>query len=285
MLQSDPHARRLAGNLAGYDHLLIAFSGGVDSTLLLAEAVRALGVGRVLALTALSPTLSEVERQESESLAVRIGARHLLRESGEMEDPRFVQNGPRRCYYCKSALFEMARQVVEEQPEPQRWQMAYGANRDDLGDDRPGMVAAQEAGAVAPLLDVGLGKLEIRKLSRLHGLPTADKPAFACLSSRFPTHTAITLVGLKRVEAAEMVLRNNGFRQYRVRDYGGLARVELGRDELGRLDHVGLKARIIQGVLAAGFEKVTLDPDGYRMGGAAPEKISVQLPLSGSKSS
>lgn len=254
--------------LAGYDKLLIAFSGGVDSTCLLAAAVAALGTERVAALTALSPTLPRHEQEACVQLAAQLGVTLHLLPSREMNNERFAQNGPDRCFHCKSALFDLCDAFIAAQPDPSRWRVAYGANRDDLGDHRPGMEAARLRGIHAPLLEAGMGKAEIRALSRHLNLPTADKPAFACLSSRFPTFTRITEARVGQVEAAEAVLRRLGFRQYRVRYHGETARVEVGREELTRLEEHDVQEEIRRGVQAAGFREVTFDPDGYGCGGA-----------------
>ncbi|MBF0283061.1 MAG: ATP-dependent sacrificial sulfur transferase LarE [Magnetococcales bacterium] len=253
--------------LQRFDHLLTAFSGGVDSTCLLAAAAAVLGVERVLGLTALSPTLPASERQEAEALARRLGVRLILRETRELDHPEFAANGPDRCFHCKSALFTLGRAMIDKLPEPSRWSIAYGANADDLLDIRPGMEAARRMGIHAPLLEAGMNKAAVRELSRALGLPTADKPAFACLSSRFPTFTVIDAARLRQVELAEEVLREHKFRVFRVRYHGALARVELGLDELGRLDNVCLKTRLTQRILETGFQRVEFDPRGYRMGG------------------
>ncbi|ABK46195.1 conserved hypothetical protein [Magnetococcus marinus MC-1] len=259
---------RLQSNLNRFDHLLVAFSGGVDSTLLLAEAVQVLGTQRVLALTALSPTLPAQEQQQAQQLATRIGARLIMAPSHEMRNPAFTANGPDRCYHCKSTLFDLCDQVVAQQDHPQRWSIAYGANLDDLGDHRPGMLAAQQRGIHAPLLESQWGKALIRQRSRQLGLATAEKAAMACLSSRFPTHTPITLEHLHQVEQAEEVLRQAGFRLFRVRFEGTRARIELGQDELPRLTHTPLLVQLTQAITACGFSQVSFDPNGYRTGGA-----------------
>ncbi|MBF0311381.1 MAG: ATP-dependent sacrificial sulfur transferase LarE [Magnetococcales bacterium] len=260
---------RLFEILSGFDHLLVAFSGGVDSTCLLASAVVVLGADRVVALTATSPSLSRHELQEAQSLAEAMGVEHRLRESAEMEKPEYAANDMDRCYHCKHALFDLcAYELIMRLKAPERWQVAYGANQDDLEEFRPGMVAAEERGIRAPLLEAGLGKGMVRELSRGLGLPTAEKAAFACLSSRFPRLVPITAEGLARVEAAEAVLRGEGFYQYRVRYHGELARVEVGVEELARWQEEGLQEKVRVGILAAGFGQVEFDPNGYRAGGA-----------------
>nr|CRH07774.1 conserved protein of unknown function [Candidatus Magnetococcus massalia] len=256
--------------LQRFDHLLIAFSGGVDSTLLLAEALRVLGRDRVLALTALSPTLPAAEQQEAAQLAEQLGANHLQLPTQEMQRSAFVTNGPDRCYHCKSALFDLCDQVIHQQSEPNRWQVAYGANQDDLGEHRPGMDAARERGIHAPFLELAWGKTTIRARSHELALATANKAPFACLSSRFPTHTPITVDHLAQVEQAEIVLRQAGFRLFRVRFEGAKARVELGQQELSRLADPQLKQQLTQQIEKTGFLHVFFDPQGYRPGGANP---------------
>lgn len=259
---------KLTKEIEKYDRLLVAFSGGVDSTCLLAMAVEVLGREKVVALTAVSPTLPAREREETVDLAKTIGVRHLLLESGEMADPRFLQNDSSRCFFCKSSLFDLCETARADLPEPERWTIVYGANKDDLGDHRPGMQAARERGVPAPLLEAGLGKDEIRAISKAMRLPTWDKPAFACLSSRFPTGIPITPQALTRVERAEEILREAGFRQFRVRIAGDGARIEVDVEEKRRLDDPALRERLATGILEAGFERVEIDPRGYRQGGA-----------------
>ncbi|MBF0187949.1 MAG: ATP-dependent sacrificial sulfur transferase LarE [Magnetococcales bacterium] len=269
--------QRLVVVLERYDAVLIAFSGGVDSTFLLAAAAEVLGPKRVVALTADSPTLPASERAECIALAERFGVPHHLVPVDELAIPAFAANGPDRCYHCKSRLFQVCRAWVDGCDDAARWTILYGANVDDLGDVRPGMEAARQAGIEAPLLQAEMGKESIRILSRARGLPTADKPAFACLSSRFPTMTPITREGLARVEAAEEVLRKNGFHQYRVRylDQGKTARLELDNEGLQRLEEPDFSDRITRLITEAGaFDQVIIDRQGYRMGGANPADLS-----------
>jgi uncharacterized protein len=241
---------------------VVAFSAGVDSTLLLRLAKDALG-DRCVALTAISPSLPAREREEAESLAASIGVRHICRESRELERPGFAANPTNRCYTCKSELFDLC---FEEAERSGFEAVVYGATVDDLGDHRPGMTAARERGARAPLLEAGLGKDEIRALSRELGLSTWDKPAMACLSSRFPYGTAIDAQRLGRVERAEEALRREGFRELRVRFHGDIARVELGRAEWPRLVDPATRDRVAQAIRDAGFRFVALDLEPYRSG-------------------
>jgi uncharacterized protein len=242
---------------------VVAFSGGVDSTLLLKAARDALGDG-VVAVTAVSPSLAETERREAAFLAARIGVRHLQIDSRELDDPGYARNDGRRCYFCKRELFAGLRDIAAAaggRP------ILYGAILDDLADERPGMQAAAEAGARAPLLEAGLGKEMVRRLSRSLGLPTWDKPAMACLASRVPRGTPVTAAALALVERAESAVRGLGYRQFRVRLDGGGARIELDRDGLARVAAAGPRERLIAAVRGAGFEAVVIDPRGYRGAG------------------
>jgi pyridinium-3,5-biscarboxylic acid mononucleotide sulfurtransferase len=251
--------------ISGIGPMAIGFSGGVDSTLLLRVAHDVLGEGAV-GITALSPSLPASEREEAERLAREIGARHRLVVSGEMEDAGFLRNDSRRCYFCKSGLFR----ILEGEAEALGLgAIAYGGQRDDLGEIRPGMEAAREHGARAPLLEAGMGKAEIRDLSRHLGLPTWDKPAMACLSSRIPHGTPITSESLARVERAEGAVREEGFRLFRVRSRGADARLEISRDELERLRDEILRERLLRRIREAGYSTVLIDEEGYRPGGGA----------------
>jgi len=251
--------------LSGIGPMVVGFSAGADSTLLLKVAHDVLGEG-VAGVTTVSPTLPGAEREEAGRLAREIGARHRFVPSGEMGDPQFLANSSRRCYFCRSDLFRILR---EEARALGFGAIAYGAQRDDLGEFRPGMEAAREYGARAPLLEAGLGKAEIRDLSRFLGLPTWDKPALACLSSRIPHGTPITLEDLGRVERAEAAVRSEGFRLFRVRTRGADARLEIAREEMGRLEDGRLRERLLRRVLEIGYSTVLIDPEGYRPGGGA----------------
>ena len=243
--------------------VLVAFSGGVDSTFLLKAAVDELGPGRAVALTATSPTYPEREFTEACALAKSIGARHIVVDSNELEIPNFSDNDPRRCYYCKSELFAIASGVAKEQG---LGFVADGSNADDLADYRPGRDAAVELGVRSPLQEAGLTKDEIRFLSRELGLSTWDKPSFACLSSRFPYGTKITGERLSKVERGEERLRSVGFIQFRVRYHGETVRIELAPSEIAVLIDTGLRERIVAAFKEIGFIYVTLDLEGYRTG-------------------
>ncbi len=241
---------------------VIAFSGGVDSTLLLYAALRALP-GRVLAVTATSPTYPKAERDEAERLAAAWGVAHRFVESNELEIPGFSENPPDRCYHCKKELFGILAGIARAE--------GYGAvcdgtNDDDRNDFRPGRRAARELGVRSPLLECGVTKEEIRALSRRFGLPTADKGSFACLSSRFPYGTPIDEEKLRRVEACEEILRRFGFRQFRVRVHGAVARIEVGRDEIARLFEPEVSDAVHDGFRRHGFLYVSVDLKGYRTG-------------------
>jgi len=242
---------------------LVAFSGGVDSTLLLKVAFDVLGDGAV-AITAVSPSLAASEREEAGFLARLIGVGHRFVETREIDDPRYARNDARRCYYCKTALFEVLKTLAVAAGGRT---LVYGAITDDLGDDRPGMRAAAEAGVRAPLVEAGLTKEMVRSLSHRLGLPTWDKPAMACLASRLPRFVPVTRAALLRVERAEAAIRALGYRQVRVRVQGEGARVELDREGLVKSSFPSEGNLVIQAVLAAGFRAAVIDPHGYRPGG------------------
>ena len=254
--------RRVLDLLRSLEGAVVAFSGGVDSTLLLRLAKDALGE-RCVALTAVSASLPERERKEARALAAAIGVEHLWLESNEIERGDFARNPTNRCYFCKSELFDLCFDAAARLALPV---VLYGATADDAGDHRPGMAAAAERGARAPLLEAGLDKEAIRALSRHLGLPTWNKPAMACLASRFPYGTAIDEEGLGRVEAAEEVLRAEGFRNLRVRFHDDVARIELDREEWLRLTDPEIRDRVQAAIRRAGFRFVALDLEPFRSG-------------------
>jgi len=247
------------GELPG---VIVAFSGGVDSTMLL-HASCAVAGDKVVAVTADSPSLPRAELDEARCLAIDIGVRHVILPTHELDRPDYRKNGGDRCYHCKQELFVT---IANRRGEigPETWPVTYGAILDDLDDHRPGQQAAREHGALAPLVDAGFSKLDVRRYSREAGLPTAEKQSFACLSSRVLPGTPIDAALLQQVERAELVLRRLGFKQFRVRHHGDLARLEVGPDELETaLSH---RAAITAAMKAAGYAFVTVDLQGYRSG-------------------
>ena len=246
--------------LRSLDGAVIAYSGGVDSTFLAVVAHEVLG-DRALAVTAASPTYPRHELAEAGEIAARYGLRHLVIETDEFADPRFLSNPPDRCYYCKLALFRRLRRLADDEGLEA---VLDGANLDDLGDHRPGHRAARELGVRSPLQEAGFTKEEIRRFSKELGLPTWDKPAYACLASRLPYGTRITAEKLARIEEAEEYLRSLGFREVRVRDHSPVARLEVGRGEME--DAWRHRAEIAARLHAFGYPYVTLDLDGFRSG-------------------
>jgi uncharacterized protein len=252
---------RLEAILADMGGVVIGMSGGVDSVLLGKVAHQVLGE-RALAVTADSPSLPRRELREAAEQARVAGVNHLVIKTGEVENPQYAANPTNRCYFCKSELFSHLDAIARERG--LRW-VAYGENVDDMGDHRPGAQAAAERRVRAPLKEAGLTKADIRALAQHFGLPVWDKPAFACLGSRFPYGTAITPEKLAQVEAAEEVLWELGLRQFRVRHHDDLARIEVDPADMPRLiEHAA--AIVSQVRSTAGFRHVTLDLAGYRRG-------------------
>lgn len=259
---------RLRMILADMGGCVIGYSGGVDSTLLFAVAAEVLG-NRSLAVTATSKTYPERELNEAREIAEQIGGRHMVIVSEELDIPEFRDNPRNRCYYCKKELFGKLREIAIQEA------VGYvldGTNIDDAGDHRPGRTAAEELQVRSPLEEAGFTKQDIRDLSREMGLPTWDKPAFACLSSRFPYGTAITPERVSQVGLAEESLREMGFRALRVRYHGSVARIELGEQEFERATAI-LRDDVVRVVKAAGFTYVALDLQGYRTGAMNEETM------------
>lgn len=268
-MESDSATARLANSLAdlvarlqGLRSAVVAFSGGVDSTLLLRVAANTPAF-RVVALTTYSPTTPPGETDEARALAGAIGVPHLLVAVNELDTPGYAENPPDRCYLCKRTLYPHCRTVAEAEGYEH---VIDGVNLDDLGDYRPGLAAAATFGVHHPLADSGLTKQDVRELSRWYGLPTADKPASPCLSSRFPYGTTITEERLRQVATAESAMRRLGFRELRVRHLGDTARVEVAHDEHWRLAEDRIRSDIIREVAATGFAAVEISPLPLRSG-------------------
>ncbi|MHB9112485.1 MAG: ATP-dependent sacrificial sulfur transferase LarE [Thermoleophilia bacterium] len=259
----DELLERLEAGLRPLGKLVVAFSGGVDSSVVTAAAARTLGADNVIAVTALSETLPERELREAEKLAKSLGVLHRVIETRELDAEEFRANPPDRCYHCKTELWGRIRELAQEAGITS---LADGVNFSDSREFRPGIRAGDEAGVIHPLASVGAGKAEVRALAKSLGLSNWNKPSQACLSSRFPYGDRLTEIGLNRVEAAEDFLHYLGLRQYRVRVHGDIARIEVPADQIGLIADDGVREKIVTTLKGLGYAYVTLDLEGFRSG-------------------
>jgi len=243
--------------------VVVAFSGGLDSTVLLKLAVDTLGPARVLAVTGRSPSVPRADLENVARLAAEAGACHEFISTGEFENPDYRANPPDRCYYCKSDLYVRLRRLAEERG---LRAVLCGTNADDLGDFRPGLRAADQFQVQAPLAEAGLSKAEVRQIARLLGLSVAEKPASPCLSSRIPYGERVEPEKLRQIDAAESFLRDLGFGECRVRHHGSVARIEVPAEQIGRLAEPEMRSRVVGQLRELGFQYVTLDLRGFRSG-------------------
>jgi uncharacterized protein len=241
---------------------IVAFSGGVDSSLVAALAARALGA-RALAVTAVSPALASGELAGARSVAAAVGVGHLEISTDELSRPGYRANGPDRCYHCKSELYDSLAVLARERGYDA---VLSGANSDDLGDWRPGLVAAAEHGVIHPLVEAHVTKHDVRRLARAIGVPSADKVASPCLASRVPHGTAVDPGILRQVDAAELAVRSLGFRVFRVRHHGDLGRLELAEDELPRAVRPAEHEALVAAIVGAGYREAAIDPTPFRSG-------------------
>ena len=252
----------LERRIGGLDGAVVAFSGGVDSSLVAALAARALGA-RALAVTAVSPALAEGELAGARAVAAAAGIRHETVTTDELRREGYRRNGPDRCYHCKTELYETLAGLASERGYAA---LLSGANADDMGDWRPGLRAASEHGVLHPLLEAGVGKADVRALAERLGVPSARKLASPCLASRVPYGTPVDPATLARIDAAERAVRALGYRELRVRHHGELGRLELGAGELERALEPGAHAAVEAAIRSAGYARAEIDREPFRSG-------------------
>lgn len=253
---------KLTGLLRGMGRVIVAYSGGADSAYLAWAATQALG-DNALAITADSASIPESHKRDAEAFVKQLGIRHEYVETYEFENPDYVKNDANRCFHCKDELFTVLERIATARGYQH---IVYGVNQDDLGDYRPGQLAAKLHHVEAPLVDAGLTKAEIRELSRIAGLPTWDRPAAACLSSRIPYGTPVTIQNVKTVEIGEEEIKQLGFRLFRTRFHGEIVRIEIAPDELPRALDLDMTRKLTAIFKQLGYRYVTLDLEGYRQG-------------------
>jgi uncharacterized protein len=271
-MKKEEKAKEILKNLGS---VVIAFSGGVDSTLLLKLSLEALGKENVLAVTAKSPTYPKKEVEEAAKIAALLQAPHLIIETEETKNPLFYENPPDRCYHCKKELFSA---LERERERNGLAAIVDGSNADDLKDYRPGRKAAQEMGIHSPLAEAGLSKEEVRKIAKRYTLPNWNKPPFACLASRIPYGVKITTEKLRKIERGEDFLKKEGFSTVRLRDHGEIARIELGKEEISKILSPLMREKIAKKLRELGYLYITIDLEGYRSG-----SLNKMLTLKGEK--